>query len=521
MNARVPWLLALLLALAPAPPGATPARAQSVAEINLVSGLVNSAERYLKEDKILLALDALVQAEKLKVPNERINEILALTLKRRKEMAEARLQKARMYLNDNDTKKAVSHLKEILEFWPDNEDVLKKLAELGVTVKNLTIKAQQYQKADYNLLDQLKEQIRSVEQALARLADLEKKRLIKQALDDATAYYAKLEKHPAIEIKLNLYRAAWAALEQYGEVAAARARADERACAEAAGRAIALDPQMRYGFLGLELDELNARLLFGASAAASAGRGTLAVELARRLDDLGRAGMAAYARAILERNAGRHGEALKLFSQAGVLSNEAERRHMDLRRLTALSFLVHYRFLLFAMLCQTLAFGLVAWRTFAFADLALDHELSRRLFQHEREIGYYISRCQALVTRGKWKKAERMAHYILKRNPNVPQARLWTGVCRYRLGDKRAALKLVGDFLKGAPRHQEANYYMGLLKDDYNLPREALVHMELARGISGASRKFKLEEITVKDDRYRALFMEYKTAAAEVLGVKF
>lgn len=513
-----PVLLVLLAALVA---GAPPARAQSVAEVNLVNGLVNSAERALKEDKILAALDALVQAEKLKVPSERINEVLALVIKRRKEMAEARLQKVRMFLNDNDTKRAVSHLKEILEFWPDNEDVLKKLAELGVTVKQLNLKAQQYQKEDFNLLDRLREQIRNVEQALARLADLEKKRLIKQALDDATGYYEKYEKHPAIEIKLNLYRAAWAALSEYEAIVAAEKSGDDLACAAAGARAAERDPELRYGFLGLEPDDLSLRLLFAAAAGARTGNGPLAVELARRLEDLGRGGAASYALALRERAAGRHGEALKLLSQAGLLANDAERKHMDIRRLSAASFLVHYRSLLFAMLCQTLVFGLVAWRTFVFADLALDHELSRFLFQEEREIGYYITRCQQLITRGKWKKAERLAHYILKRNPNVPQARLWTGVCRYRLGDKRLAMKIVAEFLKGAPRHPEGNYYMALLKDDHNQPREALQHLELARGIAGASRKFNMEEITVKDDRYRALFMEYKTAAAEMLGVKF
>ncbi len=82
-------------------------------------------------------------------------------------------------------------------------------------------------------------------------------------------------------------------------------------------------------------------------------------------------------------------------------------------------------------------------------------------------------------------------------------------------------MRIIGEFLKEAPRHPEANYYMGLLKDDHNQPREALQHLELARGVSGAARKFKLEQITRKDDLYIGIFQEYKTAAAEMLGIRF
>jgi tetratricopeptide (TPR) repeat protein len=494
--------------------------AVDVARVNMMKLLLNNAENYLEERQILLALETIVQAEKLNVPSDRYNSLLAKILATRKEKADNLFQKAELQLTAGKINKAIFYLKQIIDFWPDNERARNKLEKLGVKLKTLTIKAEQYQEAEISILQKLNMEIKNVQAALKELQKLEKERNYKEALLRAEQFYSKFNKHPAVGIKLTLYQNIMRMATTYEKIKAMSIANQDEQAIKLIDVVLQDDAAMGYGLRYYTREEYAIRLYLAGRVSQRLKNKEAYDTLLTMLDELGSVGLITYLTALDSVARNDYPQALRELKNARLLTGEREQHFMELSSLTLKIFILNYKFLLLALFIQIIVFSTISIKTFFLADLVTNHELTRILTFSERETGYYYSRCSLEITRGKWKKAEKLAKYLINRNPNLSQAHLWKGICRFHLGDKKMARLIIQKFLKEHPRNQEANFYMALIEDANNRPKEAIFHLELAKGISGASRTFDESDIRFKGDKYFAVFKEYKESAQRILGIK-
>lgn len=492
----------------------------SVAEINMLKMTLNNAESYLDEGQILPALEAVLQAEKMKIPGERLNEVLGKVLAKRKEMADQLFQKATMAMNDQKMDKAIFFLRQIVEFWPDNEDALGKLKKLGVELKDLTLRAQRDQEEEVTLLQRLQSQSRDVEAALADLKKLEEEYRIRDALTRAEEILPKFKDNPALNMKVDQYRSAvnlMNLLERCGALHRAGRSSEAVPLAE---QALKLDPGMKLGLFSWPRDRYTSLLTVAGSAAVTTGNTELRKKIDACLGELGSIAGQTWLAVLTAYGNQEYRQALTLLKNLDLLAKGEIRDVMDIGSLQMRAFMLNYKMLLIALAVQIVVFSVIGVKTFVLADMISDHALTRTMLFKEREIGYYIALCGNQIAEEKWRRAERTARYILGRNPSLTQCALWQGICRYRLGDRKAAEQLLRTFIRQAPRNPEAHFYLGLIEDELNHPQKAIEHLELARGISGAARDFELAEIRFKGEKYYRIYKEYRDAAAEVLGIK-
>jgi len=482
--------------------------------------LINDAEAYLKKDDIVSALDSIVRAKQLGIPNKRIDDVTSRILKRRKKLADKYMEKAKLYLGDNNIKKAIFYLKKILEIWPDNKKALSKLKKLGVTLKELTVKAEQYQEKELSVLENIKLQSQTLKDAIDFLNKLEKQRKIKEALKKAKEFYKNFGDEPSIKIKLDLYEKACKIEKLYKNLEKNYRLKKYNLSVSIINEILKSDQYFRYGFLLYPIDKIIYYCFIGADSAINIKKHGLALKLKKCLEELGGTSNSIYLEAKMEFQNGNYRKAIVKLHNVERIAKKNEKEYMQINLLLAEEYFQNYKLLFFVIIIQIVILVILFVKTFLLADEIVDHELTKKLFMKERELGYYISRCNALISDRKWRKAEKMARYILSRDPNIPQAKLWRAICRYWLKDRTAAYKMLQQFLREFPRHREANFYMGLLEDLYNKPSKAIEHLELARGISGAARDFNPEDIAQKGNEYYRIFSEYKQAAADVLGIK-
>ncbi len=178
-----------------------------------------------------------------------------------------------------------------------------------------------------------------------------------------------------------------------------------------------------------------------------------------------------------------------------------------------------YKLLIIVILIQLSVISFIIYRSYAIVDYAFDGIITRFFTFTMHDSKYYYERGVVQYNRSNYDRAVSELSKAVSLDKSNVMAHLNLGMAYYKKKDYPRARLSLEAALRMMPDNQRAAYYLALIYDYMKMQKEAVVMLEIARGITVTNRNFTMLEIEKNRRLYIGVFQDYKLSADKILNL--
>ncbi len=178
-----------------------------------------------------------------------------------------------------------------------------------------------------------------------------------------------------------------------------------------------------------------------------------------------------------------------------------------------------YKLLISVTFIQLAVLLMIAYKSYKLVDYAFEGVITRFFTFRMHDSKYYYERGMIQYNRANYSRAITELLKSVSLDKSNVSAHQTLGLCYYKSGVYDRARLSLEAVMKMSPNNQRAAYYLALVYDYMKMPKEAIVMLEAARGITVTSRSFTMLEIEKNKRLYLGTFQDYKLSADKILNL--